>query len=151
MKRASASSRTILFDPRIRMEQVLPGLATPVISARPLPRWSTPQQVRQPSLSFMNESMCAIGLQPSDLQMYSMSSRSMSRMTACQASEGSGATDHSRRHAECFLDEKDGTSSLLIFCTVSGCICALQGGSCPLTYCTTTLFSMSVLGALRQN
>merc|ERR1719261_1565360 len=57
----SASSRTILFEPRMRMEQVFPGLATPVIlTTRPLPEIElSSASAAVPSLSGVNESTCA--------------------------------------------------------------------------------------------
>mmetsp|Transcript_126993 Transcript_126993/g.308723 ORF Transcript_126993/g.308723 Transcript_126993/m.308723 type:complete len:255 (+) Transcript_126993:580-1344(+) len=140
----------------MRMEQVLPGLATPVIlTTRPLPEIElSSASAALPSLSDVNESTCAIGRQPSDLQMYSTSSRSMSRITAMpsfwrKCSERSLTA--SRRMLFCTSSSVQ--PAFLIFLHIlrmylrsSRRILSIWSYSL-----TTTLFSMSVLGALRQN
>merc|ERR1719471_1316489 len=75
----SASAQTNWFDPRTKMEQVLPGFFTPVIlSTRPEEHGTSSANSACPSISLENRSTDAMGLQPRVLHTNSTSSLSMS-------------------------------------------------------------------------
>merc|ERR1719189_2469896 len=78
----SASSSINLLEPLIMMEQVLPGVAIPVILTHLLePVWISSTISAETRFSLVKWSKDAIGRQPRVLQRNSTSSRSMSLTT----------------------------------------------------------------------
>mmetsp|Transcript_50773 Transcript_50773/g.140652 ORF Transcript_50773/g.140652 Transcript_50773/m.140652 type:complete len:224 (-) Transcript_50773:635-1306(-) len=151
-----ASSSTSLLEPRTSMEMVRPGLGTPVILTTLLlgPTVTSCTSSAEPSLSAVKESTCATGEQPSVCVMNSMSSRSMSLTTRIfiLARKCRLRSLTASRRMDFWMSSTLQPAFWIFLHILRMYLRSSRRMRSMAAYSeTTTLFSMSVLGAERQN
>ena len=152
----SVSSRTNGLEPRTHMEIVRPGLGTPVIFTTfvEAPTVFSSATSAWPSISGVNWSMCATGLQSTVWLMNSMSLRSM-LVTTMILSLDRKCSDKSftaSRRTDFWMSSTLQPVFWMALHILRICLRSSRKMRSILAYSeTTTEFSRSVFGAVRQN